>query len=115
MGCTTWRKWAILLNPLIICQTMITPEWTDWHNGWNWWIQSVYVHPAHRRRGVFSLLYEHIRAAARRDPDVHALRLYVDYDNETALRCYRQLGMLESRYRIYEEEVEVGCVPDAPC
>jgi GNAT superfamily N-acetyltransferase len=33
-------------------QLMVTPEWSDWRNGPVWWIQSVYVAPAHRRRGV---------------------------------------------------------------
>ena len=93
-------------HPLVVCQTMITPEWTDWYNGWNWWIQSVYVHPDHRRHGVFSLVYEQIRAAARRDPNVHGLRLYVDRDNHPALRCYQKVGMTESRYLIYEEETD---------
>ena len=24
---------------------MITYEWSDWRNGWIWWIESVYVNP----------------------------------------------------------------------
>ena len=34
-------------------QLMLTFEWSDWRNGWIWWIQSVYVRPEARRRGVF--------------------------------------------------------------
>ena len=37
----------------VVGQTMVTFEWSDWRNGWFWWIQSVYVHPDFRRRGVF--------------------------------------------------------------
>ena len=46
-------------------QLMVTPEWSDWRNGPVWWIQSVYVAPAHRRRGVYRLLHEHVREAGR--------------------------------------------------
>ena len=35
---------------------MVTTEWSDWRNGWFWWIQSVYVRPEHRGTG----LYEHL-------------------------------------------------------
>ena len=36
----------------VVGQTMLTLEWSDWRNGWIWWIQSVYVHPDARRRGL---------------------------------------------------------------
>ena len=35
---------------------MVTTEWSDWRNGRFWWIQSVYVPAAWRRRGVFRAL-----------------------------------------------------------
>ncbi len=50
---------------------MLTFEWSDWRNGRFWWIQSVYVTPGNRRRkGVYSALHEHVRNAARADPEV---------------------------------------------
>jgi hypothetical protein len=33
-------------------QVMITYEWSDWRNGNLWWLQSVYVKPQFRDRGV---------------------------------------------------------------
>ena len=83
-------------------QLMVTPEWSDWRNGPVWWIQSVYVAPAHRRRGVYRLLHEHVREAGRAE-GVVGLRLYVDRDNGTAQDTYGVLGMNESRYSMYEE------------
>src|SRR5438128_1174688 len=44
---------------VLVGQIMITAEWSDWRNGWFWWIQSVYVCPDHRRRGVFRSLFKH--------------------------------------------------------
>ena len=84
-------------------QLMVTPEWSDWRNGPVWWIQSVYVAPAHRRRGVYRLLHEHVREAGRAE-GVVGLRLYVDRDNGTAQDTYGVLGMNESRYIMYEED-----------
>src|SRR5260370_460581 len=44
----------------IVGQVMITYEWSDWRNGWIWWLQSVYVRAQYRGRGVFRALYEHV-------------------------------------------------------
>ena len=41
----------------VVGQLMITHEWSDWRNGDFWWIQSVYVSPTARRKGVFRALY----------------------------------------------------------
>ena len=32
---------------------LITYEWSDWRNGMFWWVQSVFVEPAYRGRGVY--------------------------------------------------------------
>src|SRR5438105_1452203 len=61
----------------VLGQLQITYEWSDWRNGWMWWIQSVYVRADARRRGVFRALFDHVAGAARADPEVVAVRLYV--------------------------------------
>lgn len=83
---------------------MVTHEWSDWRNGDWWWIQSVYVSPEHRRRGVYATLYRHIEQQARATPGVIGLRLYVERDNANALRTYAALGMDDSGYRVFEAE-----------
>src|SRR5437763_1518136 len=87
----------------VVGQMMITFEWSDWRDGWLWWIQSVYVRPGARRRGVFRALYEHVAAAARRQADVVGLRLYVDKDNTAAQETYYRLGMKPSNYFVLEQ------------
>lgn len=87
---------------------LITTEWSDWRNGLFWWIQSVYVDPAYRGKGVFSALYAHVRQTARSRPDVCGLRLYVEKENERAHRTYLRLGMIETDYRLLEEEFRPG-------
>jgi ribosomal protein S18 acetylase RimI-like enzyme len=86
----------------IVGQVGLTFEWSDWRNGWFWWIQSVYVRKEARRQGVFRALYRHIKEMARRDPEVIGLRLYVEHANESAQRTYLQLGMARTGYFVLE-------------
>ncbi|MFV0444514.1 MAG: GNAT family N-acetyltransferase [Planctomycetaceae bacterium] len=83
-------------------QLMHTWEWSDWRNGDIWWLQSVYVHPDYRGRGVFRQLFEHLRQQAEVDPAVVGLRLYVEQDNTTAQEVYTRLGMSAPGYRVLE-------------
>jgi ribosomal protein S18 acetylase RimI-like enzyme len=86
----------------IVGQLQITYEFSDWRNGWFWWIQGVYVQAAARRRGVFRTLYEHVCEAARRDPEVIGIRLYVEKENHRAQDTYRGMGMKETDYLMFE-------------
>jgi GNAT superfamily N-acetyltransferase len=81
---------------------MLTTEWSDWRAGWWWWIQSVYVPPAHRRLGVLRALYAHVHALATGTREVCGLRLYVERDNADAQRTYLALGMDDAGYRVFE-------------
>ncbi len=87
----------------VIGQAAITREWSDWRAGWIWWLQSVYVHPDHRGRGVFRALSDRIRATARGADDVIGLRLYVEASNDQAKQVYRALGMKPGGYEVYED------------
>jgi ribosomal protein S18 acetylase RimI-like enzyme len=86
----------------VLGQVMVTFEWSDWRNGWFWWIQSVYVRPEARRRGVFRALFEHVAGAACRDLQVIGLRLYVEEENRPAQETYSRLGLSPTSYHIME-------------
>ncbi|MCG3128026.1 MAG: hypothetical protein CHACPFDD_02899 [Phycisphaerae bacterium] len=88
----------------IVGQTMVTAEWSDWRNGWFWWIQSVYVTPEYRRTGVYRRLHAFIRAAALQAGDVRGLRLYVEHENRGAQQTYARLGMRRTSYQLFEED-----------
>jgi ribosomal protein S18 acetylase RimI-like enzyme len=81
---------------------MITYEWSDWRNGMAWWLQSVYVRKSHRKMGVFKMMYDNIIAMIEKDPNLIALRLYVDKSNERAMKVYEAMGMNGSHYTVYE-------------
>ena len=83
---------------------LVTYEWSDWRNGWFWWIQSVYVRPERRRMGVYSAMHRWIIDTARAKPDVCGVRLYVDRNNAAARETYRSLGMGESHYDMFEDD-----------
>ncbi|HCK99904.1 MAG TPA: GNAT family N-acetyltransferase, partial [Candidatus Marinimicrobia bacterium] len=40
---------------------MVTYEWSDWRNGLFWWIQSVYIHPDYRRKGIYRTMYSFVK------------------------------------------------------
>jgi len=82
---------------------MVTKEWSDWRNGSFWWIQSVYVRPESRRRGIYKALYRHVQELAARDPAVCGFRLYVERENSAAQAVYAALGMKATRYLVFEE------------
>ncbi len=89
----------------VIGQLMITHEWSDWRNGDFWWLQSVYVRSDFRRRGVFLALFDHILAAAKRRGDVVGIRLYVEKNNDQALKAYERLQLKETHYHVRERLV----------
>jgi GNAT superfamily N-acetyltransferase len=87
---------------------MITFEWSDWRNGDWWWLQSVYIDPQYRRRGVFRALYAEVERLAAAAPHVVGVRLYVERSNARAQQTYTALGMHETAYRIYEKTLRSG-------
>ena len=89
----------------LVGQLMHTMEWSDWRNGWIWWLQSVYVPASHRGHGVFRALFEHLERVALAGPEVVALRLYVEDHNEAAVATYHRLGMQDAGYRVLERRL----------
>lgn len=88
----------------VVGSLMLTHEWSDWNCQWYWWIQSVYVEPLHRGKGVYRAMYERVKQMARNE-NVSQIRLYVDKTNNTAQHAYQHLGMTETHYLMYEEEI----------
>lgn len=95
-------------NGDVIGQLLITYEWSDWRNGNFWWIQSVYVTPPGRGRGVFKALHAHIERLARQRKDVCGVRLYVDAHNTRAKEVYSRLGLKATHYELWEMDYVLG-------
>ena len=87
----------------VVGSLMVTYEWSDWRDALFWWIQSVYIKPAFRKRGVFRRLYEFVKEEALHETGVCGLRLYVEQGNIIAQKTYESIGMIPAPYRFYEE------------
>ena len=95
------QYWVATDNDKTIASLLITNEWSDWRNMDIWWLQSVYVIPEFRRKGVFRKMYGHIKKEAEKQ-NVAGLRLYVETNNAVAQKTYEAIGMKSEHYRLYE-------------
>ncbi len=89
-------------NDLVVGSMLITPEWSDWRNATWLWIQSVYVNPDFRKKGVFKYLYSYVKKIILQSEKYAGLKLYVDQDNIRAQEVYKKMGMDLSHYQLFE-------------
>jgi GNAT superfamily N-acetyltransferase len=99
---TYWVAERDGVQPGVVASLLVTPEWSDWRDGTVLWIQSVYVVPAERGRGIYRALYERLRREASDDGGIKGIRLYVDKRNAAAQRVYERLGMSREHYELFE-------------
>ena len=72
-------------------------EWSNFHGGYYWWVQSLFVAPEHRGRGLVDQLLDHVTNEAATAGALD-LRLYAHRDNVRALHVYRRCGFTEAPY-----------------
>jgi ribosomal protein S18 acetylase RimI-like enzyme len=88
-------------NNSVVASLMITFEWSDWRNANIWWFQSVYVIPDYRRKGIFRMMYDHVKKTGVAE-GIAGLRLYVEAENIRAQRTYEAMGMDGAHYKTFE-------------
>ncbi|KRW98333.1 Acyl-CoA N-acyltransferase [Pseudocohnilembus persalinus] len=59
-----------------------------------WWFESVYVEQQFRQNGIFRKLFEYIEEKAQK-LDL-PLKLYVETENERAMKVYQKMGMYDT-------------------
>jgi ribosomal protein S18 acetylase RimI-like enzyme len=96
------RYWVAEAGGRLLGCLLTTFEWSDWRAGTVVWVQSVYVIPEARRRGVYRSLYERLQRNVEAAPGLKGIRLYVDKTNAPAQRTYERLGMTREHYDLYE-------------
>ncbi len=87
----------------VIASLLTTYEWSDWRNSKVIWIQSVYVLPEYRKKGVFKLMYSEIKKIVKSSLEFSGIRLYVDKTNLNAQKVYTKIGMQGEHYRLFED------------
>lgn len=85
-----------------VASLLTTYEWSDWRNGICLWIQSVYVSPAYRKKGIYKQMYSFLVDKVRSSDEYTGLRLYVDKTNINAQKVYEKCGMSKEHYELYE-------------
>ena len=94
------RYWVLEnenLNP--VGSVSVVKEWSDWNCGFYWWIQSMYLLPSHRGKGLMNTLLQEVKNVAMAE-DAIELRLYVHRNNKRAIKAYRNSGFNDSDYDI---------------
>ncbi len=93
------RYWVAETDGRVVACASIVTEWSNFRGGDYWWIQSLYILPEQRGRGLVELLLQHLvrEAKAGRALD---LRLYGFNTNARALRAYERFGFREAPYLI---------------
>ena len=86
----------------VVSSLLTTFEWSDWRNGTVLWIQSVYVVPEFRKRGIYAAMYKHIQQLVLADDKLKGIRLYAEKANHTAHLVYEKSGMSAEHYQLYE-------------
>lgn len=89
-------------NEKIIGSLLTTYEWSDWRNGTVLWIQSVYVLPEFRRKGVYRNMYSFLKNKVQKNEELKGIRLYADKSNTAAHKTYENLGMSQDHYVTFE-------------
>ena len=74
-------------------------EWSDWNAGYYWWIQSMYLAPETRGKGLMQKLLDAVNVEMKQQNGLE-LRLYVHEQNAVAIKAYEKAGFNHSPYQI---------------
>lgn len=91
--------YLVEIDHQVVGQLRADYQWLPFHDRFEHWIQSVYIHPEHRRRGYYRMLYNHTRTQALKQ-GARGIKLYADVHNVKAKNTYRNLGMTET-FKVY--------------
>lgn len=83
----------------VVASTSVVTEWSDFHGGHYWWIQSLFIVPTHRGRGLVERLLDHLTREANAAGALD-LRLYAHETNQRALHVYERCGFARAPYVI---------------
>lgn len=93
------RYWVVESAGALVASCSIVTEWSNFRGGDYWWIQSLYIVPEHRGKGLVDTMLRHLVQEAKAGGALD-LRLYGFNTNARALRAYQRFGFRESPYLI---------------
>ncbi|MCP1625975.1 GNAT family N-acetyltransferase [Pseudomonas nitroreducens] len=96
--------WVLETAGVVIGNVSVVKEWSDWNAGHYWWIQSMFIEPDHRGKGLIKLLLDTVQQEATQAKALE-LRLYVHKENSAAISAYLKNGFGPSDYQIMTAKV----------
>jgi ribosomal protein S18 acetylase RimI-like enzyme len=93
------RYWVAESGGRVVASASIVTEWSNFRGGEYWWIQSLYVVPAHRGTGLVDVMLRHLVEEAQAGGALD-LRLYGYNTNARALRAYQRFGFRDAPYLV---------------
>lgn len=83
----------------VVASASVVTEWSNFHGGYYWWVQSLFILPEHRGHGLVDLLLAYLANAAQAAGALD-LRLYALSSNHRALQAYRRCGFDVAPYTV---------------
>lgn len=81
----------------VVASASVTTEWSNFHGGHYWWVQSLFVDPSNRGNGLVDRLLDHLAQTAAANGALD-LRLYAHEVNARARRVYDRCGFTLAPY-----------------
>jgi len=98
------QYWIAESRAEVVGSISVVKEWSNFRGGMYWWVQSLFIVPAHRGAGLVDLLLEHVGEAARAGGALD-LRLHAHTSNDRALRAYQRCGFSPAPYVVLTKAV----------
>jgi len=99
---TKGQYYKLVCEQEIVGCMLNTFEWSEWRNGYILWIQSLYIVPSFRAKGLFKRMYQYLQNLVNTSDDLQGIRLYVDKTNVKATKAYEAIGMNGEHYHFFE-------------
>ena len=93
------RYWVVESAGTVVASVSVVTEWSNFRGGDYWWIQSLYILPEHRGKGLVDMILQHLATEAKASGAID-LRLYGYNTNARALRAYERFGFRQAPYLI---------------
>lgn len=91
------KYWVAEDGDEVVGSISVVTEWSNFRGGNYWWIQSLFIVPAHRGTGLVQVLIDHVAGIAQAAGALD-LRLYARTSNERATHAYVRCGFETAPY-----------------
>ncbi len=90
-------------NEIVAC-CLLQNQFSDWNNGYYMWIESCYVQPDHRGKGILQKMYLFAEQLAINTGKILEIRSSVDLTNELMKKAIKKVGYNKTNYQIFSKK-----------